>query len=107
MGAGAFGAHGLAKILSAEKIAIFETAVRYQMFHGLALLALAVLSTRLENWQVQTAGIFFFVGLLLFSGSLYVYVLTNHKQAAMVTPVGGVCFLLGWFFLAWAVLRPV
>lgn len=105
VGAGAFGAHGLSKILSPDKLVIFETAVRYQMFHGLALLGLGVVATRIEYWQLLAGGLCFVFGSLLFSGSLYAYVATDNKTLVFLTPIGGSILILGWIFFAWSVLR--
>src|SRR5689334_14756754 len=90
---GAFGAHGLKDILSEPMKAVFETAVRYQMIHGLALFVVAWLSSRSASPALTAAGISFLVGVILFSGSLYVLCLTNVKAWGAVTPIGGLAFL--------------
>lgn len=99
---GAFGAHGLQGRLSPADLEIFQTGVRYQFFHALALLALAARlgpggcrSPRLAAWA-------WVVGIVLFSGSLYLLVLTGHRWFGAVTPLGGVAFLVGWCALAWS-----
>jgi uncharacterized membrane protein YgdD (TMEM256/DUF423 family) len=97
---GAFGAHGLKNVLSDPMKAVFETAVRYQMIHGLALFVVAWLSTRSTAPSVNTAGWLFLVGILLFSGSLYILSLTGVKYWGAITPVGGLAFLIGWLCLA-------
>jgi uncharacterized membrane protein YgdD (TMEM256/DUF423 family) len=97
---GAFGAHGLKTILSDPMKAVFETGVRYQMIHGLALFVVAWLSSRGTSAVVTAAGVSFLVGILVFSGSLYVLSLTGIKAWGAVTPVGGLAFLVGWFCLA-------
>jgi len=96
---GAFGAHGLKNVLSDPMKAVFETAVRYQMIHGLALFVVAWLSSRANAPSVNVAGWFFVVGVLLFSGSLYILSLTGVKYWGAVTPVGGLAFLAGWICL--------
>jgi uncharacterized membrane protein YgdD (TMEM256/DUF423 family) len=94
---GAFGAHALKNRLSPEMLAVFETAVRYQMYHTFALLIVAAAIGRIGDaaWLVM-AGWFFFAGILLFSGSLYALALTNVGMLGALTPVGGLLFLIGW-----------
>jgi uncharacterized membrane protein YgdD (TMEM256/DUF423 family) len=103
--AGAFGAHGLRSRLSDELLAAFETGARYQMYHALALLAVAWAQTRWPGGAVSVAGWLFVAGTIVFSGSLYLLALTGHRWLGAVTPVGGVAFLLGWLALATGVLR--
>jgi uncharacterized membrane protein YgdD (TMEM256/DUF423 family) len=98
--AGAFGAHALRARLSPEYLAVFETAARYQMYHALALLAVAWASTRWPGALSQWAGWLFVVGTVLFSGSLYALALTGARWLGAITPLGGVAFLLGWLCLA-------
>ena len=99
---GAFGAHGLRGRLSPADLATFETAVRYQMYHALGLILVAVRSAAFSNLLVRVAGWAFTIGILVFSGSLYVLVLTGERWLGAVTPVGGVAFLVGWGALAWS-----
>ena|SRR3712207_5093836 len=103
--AGAFGAHALKTRLSAEMLAIFETGVRYQMYHAFALLAAAWASARFPNSMVTTGGWLFVVGTILFSGSLYLLSLTETRWLGAITPFGGLAFLGGWLCLAWAALK--
>jgi uncharacterized membrane protein YgdD (TMEM256/DUF423 family) len=98
--AGAFGAHALRARLSSEYLAVFETAARYQMYHGLALLAVAWASVRWPGALPQWAGWFFVLGTVLFSGSLYALALTGVRWLGAVTPLGGIAFLAGWLCLA-------
>jgi uncharacterized membrane protein YgdD (TMEM256/DUF423 family) len=123
--AGAFGAHALRSRLSAERLAWFETAVRYQLWHALAVLAAVfvgsvdivqtttqgselegsrpyALFTGTMGWPASAAGWLFVAGTVLFSGSLYALALTGRRRWAAVAPVGGACFLLGWAALALA-----
>jgi uncharacterized membrane protein YgdD (TMEM256/DUF423 family) len=100
--AGAFGAHALRARLSAELLAVFETAARYQMVHALALLAVALVAARAPSAAASAAGWLFAVGIVLFSGSLYALALTGIRVLGAVTPLGGVCFLAGWVALALA-----
>ena len=104
---GAFGAHGLRTRLSAEMLAVFETAVRYQMYHAFALLIVAAAIGRIGDARLlSVAGWVFFAGVLLFSGSLYALALTGVGMLGAVTPIGGVLFLIGWACLiAFAGLR--
>ncbi len=105
VGLGAFAAHGLKARLPAESISVFETAARYQMYHALALLFLGLLSIKIESWLVISSGFFFSLGIVLFSGSLYALVLTNYKALGMVTPIGGIFLMLGWFSLFLAAIK--
>ena len=100
VGLGAFGAHGLKGRLSQEMLAVFETGVRYQMYHALALLVLGAMMTRLEGRAVVVAGWSFTAGILIFSGSLYALALSGVTMLGAITPIGGVAFLAGWLALA-------
>lgn len=102
---GAFGAHALQARLSPRDLATFEIGVRYQMYHALALLAVAWAITQWETGALVAAGWAFVVGILVFSGSLYTLVLTGQRWLGAVTPVGGVAFIVGWALLAWTALR--
>lgn len=97
---GAFGAHGLRGRLSAADLDTFEVAVRYQMYHALALIAVALVSARWPGSLAVWAGWSFLAGSLVFSGSLYLLVLTGTRALGAVTPIGGVGLLLGWTLLA-------
>ena len=99
---GAFGAHALRSRLSAEMLAVFETGVRYQMYHALALLLVDALMPRMGGWLVVAAGWLFTAGILLFSGSLYALALSGVTWLGAVTPLGGLAFLAGWACLALA-----
>ena len=92
---GAFGAHGLREKLSAEMLEVYKTGVLYQFVHTIVLLILALT----DFIKTKTASIFFLIGIILFSFSLYIYSTSGIKFFAMITPVGGVCFLLGWLWL--------
>jgi len=103
---GAFGAHGLRNVLGAQDQVTFETAVRYQMYHGLALMAVAWAIARWPgSGTAPAAGWAFLVGIVVFSGSLYVLVLAGQRWLGAVTPLGGVAFLIGWLLLAWTAFR--
>ncbi|WP_092016045.1 DUF423 domain-containing protein [Marinobacter daqiaonensis] len=106
--AGAFGAHGLQGAVSARGLEVFQTAVTYQMYHGIALVLVSLLAAAgLANRLLAVAGAFFLAGVLLFSGSLYLLVLTDIRWVGPITPLGGVCFMVGWAaLLLAAVSRP-
>ena len=103
--AGAFGAHGLRQRLSADMLAVFEIAVRYQMYHALALLAVSLAQTRWPRPALQLSGYAFVAGTILFSGSLYLLSLTGARWLGAITPLGGLAFLVGWLAFAWAVWK--
>ncbi|MBR3118202.1 DUF423 domain-containing protein [Oceanobacillus profundus] len=103
---GAFGAHGLEGKLSEKAIATWEKAVDYQMFHTMALFVTGLLLAKFPNVSsLAAAGWLFLIGIILFSGSLYIYSLTSVKTFAMITPIGGVAFLIGWVLIGIAVMR--
>ncbi|HEY4263177.1 MAG TPA: DUF423 domain-containing protein [Schlesneria sp.] len=115
---GAFAAHGLDKVfvekysgqtrvvagetvpLSKKFLNDFKTGAEYQMYHSLALLAVGLIAQRRRSWRLSAAGVSFTFGIVLFSGSLYVLTLTGVTKWGMVTPLGGVAFLVGWLLLA-------
>jgi uncharacterized membrane protein YgdD (TMEM256/DUF423 family) len=103
--AGAFGAHALRTRVAPEMLAVFETGVRYHLVHVLALLAAGWAAARWPSPAVPAAGWLFVAGILLFSGSLYALALTGVRAFGLVTPLGGVAFILGWIALAWAAWR--
>ncbi len=102
---GAFGAHGLKGRLTTEMLNAFEVGVRYQMYHALALLAVAWALSRWPRAEVTAAGWLFVAGTIIFSGSLYLLSLTGVRWIGAITPIGGVAFLLGWLSLVWGVWR--
>lgn len=105
---GAFGAHGLKKYVPAETINTFETGVKYQFYHALALLAAGILADKFPFRWVRYAGICFIGGIILFSGSLYVLTFLKAtetvglKGIGFITPFGGLLFILGWLFLLYS-----
>ena len=101
--AGAFGAHALKQRLSAELLQVFETGVRYQMYHAFGLLVVALAMNRWPSNTIQIAGWLFLAGIVLFSGSLYALCLSGIRALGAITPIGGLCFLAGWVFLAFAI----
>ncbi|GGW76040.1 DUF423 domain-containing protein [Alteromonas halophila] len=102
---GAFAAHGLRDVLSTSMQSTFETGVRYQMYHALALLALPGLSAHADSRYLVRGGRLFVAGTLLFSGSLYLLATLNLTVLGPVTPAGGLCFIVGWLFVLVAVWR--
>ena len=102
---GAFGAHALEDVLDDYAKGIWQTAVDYQMYHSLAVILVGVLQRVAGFTRITVAGWAFLVGIVLFSGSLYVLALTGVKTLGAITPFGGVAFLVGWGWLVYACLR--
>jgi uncharacterized membrane protein YgdD (TMEM256/DUF423 family) len=108
---GAFGAHGLKEIVPPETVTTFQTGVQYQMYHALALLVVGILFEKFSDKWMKWAGACFITGIILFSGSLYL--LTAFKAAdqvglkgiGIITPFGGVFFILGWLFLLMGIIK--
>ncbi|WP_346858629.1 DUF423 domain-containing protein [uncultured Draconibacterium sp.] len=96
---GAFGAHGLKAHLSAELMQTYKTAVEYHFYHALGLLLLGVLSLTMPSNLINWAALFLFVGIVLFSGSLYVLAISGIKWLGAITPLGGLSFIAGWILL--------
>jgi len=99
---GAFGAHGLRDRLTPDMLAIFEVGVRYQMYHALALVGVALVMERWPSATLSAAGWSFVIGTAIFSGSLYLLTLSGQRWLGAITPLGGLAFLAGWALLAWA-----
>ncbi len=97
---GAFGAHALKTVLSPDMLEVYKTAVSYQMWHALGLIAIAFIPQASESALVHWAGWLMFAGILLFSGSLYLLTIFNLKWLGMITPIGGVAFLSAWLLIA-------
>jgi len=102
---GAFGAHALRAKLSPEMLAVFETGVRYQMYHVFAVFAAAWGHARWQTRPFAAAGWSFLAGIVVFSGSLYVLALTGDRWLGAITPFGGLAFLAGWLCLAWGAYK--
>jgi uncharacterized membrane protein YgdD (TMEM256/DUF423 family) len=104
---GAFAAHGLRNRLVPDMLSVFEIGVRYQMYHALALLGVALAHARWPTTTIAVAAWLFVAGTLVFSGSLYVMAVTGQRWLGAVTPFGGAAFIAGWIALAWGVwTRP-
>jgi uncharacterized membrane protein YgdD (TMEM256/DUF423 family) len=97
--AGAFAAHGLRDILSTEYLNTFKTAADYQLMHGIGLILIGLINKHNTNRCNIAAEIFMLAGIILFSGSLYLLTLTNTRWLGIITPFGGVCFLIAWLTL--------
>jgi uncharacterized membrane protein YgdD (TMEM256/DUF423 family) len=102
---GAFGAHGLKARVEPELLAVFETGVRYHMYHALALLAVGLAAAKRTGRWLSAAGWLFVAGIGVFSGSLYLMTLTGGRWLGAITPIGGVAFILGWATLAIGVCK--
>ena len=104
---GAFAAHGLKNVLDPYSLGIFETAARYQMYHAIALLIVSLVSGRpdLSRRWLKLSAFSFGVGIILFSGSLYLLALTGNKFLGAITPLGGIAFIFGWLALVIASVR--
>jgi uncharacterized membrane protein YgdD (TMEM256/DUF423 family) len=100
---GAFAAHSLRTSISPEMLGVFETGVRYQMYHSLALVAVAILAGKEKSFRF--AGIFYIFGIVLFSFSLYALAVTGADSLGIITPFGGLCFLAGHIFLVLGFLK--
>lgn len=108
---GAFAAHGLKPMMELSQQQTFETGVRYQMYHSFALIMVGLLSAHFSNNHINLATLFFTLGILCFSGSLYALSLMQMngivglKGVGIITPIGGVFFILGWVYSLLAVLK--
>jgi uncharacterized membrane protein YgdD (TMEM256/DUF423 family) len=101
VGMGAFGAHGLKNILSPELLAVYQTGVNYQMWHALGLIGIALMRQQFsESKLLIWSGWLMLFGILLFSGSLYLLAILNLKWLGMLTPIGGVSFIVAWVLIA-------
>ncbi len=108
---GAFGAHGLKQVVPPESVATYQTGVQYQMYHAFALLVVGILAERLSASLINWAGAFFILGIVLFSGSLYLLVSLKAMNKVgvsgigLITPIGGLMFIIGWILLLIAIIR--
>lgn len=102
---GAFGAHGLKNMVTPERLVTFETGVRYHFYHGFALVLLGLIQLHFPLGKASLPGAAFLTGILLFSFNCYLYVLTEMKVFAMIVPVGGLCFVLGWLAFFWMIKK--
>ena len=110
---GAFAAHGLKPLLSLKEINNFETGVKYQFYHAFALIMLGLLGSHfpnVEKWAFKVAGFLFFIGIILFSGSLYLLSTQSLFNISIpllgpITPLGGSLLIFGWVFTAWGLIK--
>jgi uncharacterized membrane protein YgdD (TMEM256/DUF423 family) len=103
VGLGAFGAHGLKTTLSADMMAVYQTAVQYHFYHCFALLIVGLLMySGIEHMSLRVSAVLFFVGVLVFSGSLYAMAFTGARWLGAITPIGGLMFLVAWACLAYS-----
>lgn len=102
---GAFGAHGLEGKISDSALKTWEKAVTYQMFHTIVLLITGFALLKYEMSSLVWAGILFIIGIVLFSGSLYLYSTTGIRFLAMITPFGGITFLVAWVLFGYAMVK--
>ena len=102
---GAFGAHALKARLAPEMLTVWKTAVEYQFYHALALVLVGLIATQRPSIAITNAAICFALGVLVFSGSLYVLALSGVRWLGAITPIGGLLFLIGWVLLFWAALK--
>lgn len=100
---GAFGAHALSEIIN-DKIAVFKTGVQYHMFHAIALILAGIIS-KILTINTSTAAYFFIIGIILFSGSLYLISIFKFSNIGIITPIGGVCFIIGWSILFYNIIN--
>lgn len=102
---GAFGAHGLEGKISENALKTWEKAVNYQMFHTGSILITGILLLKFQSSTLLWSGWMFVVGIILFSGSLYIYSTTGIRSLAMITPFGGITFLIGWILFGYAMMK--
>ena len=101
---GAFGAHALKEQLSAYGQSVYDKAIFYQMFHSLAILFVSILQYSISDLDLSICIWLFFLGIILFSGSLYILALTNIKWLGAITPIGGMVFIVSWLIIFYKVL---
>ena len=104
---GAFGAHGLESALNAKSMATYKTGVQYHFFHGIALILLGIIQQVIPTLNFEKVALSFTMGVMLFSFNCYLYSITNIKAFAMIVPIGGVFFLLGWALLTMKLYRSM
>ena len=102
---GALGAHGLKAKVSHEDLEIFNTGVRYHLFHALAILLMGVIGFHLPNEIVSASAYLMTAGIVIFSGSLYLLVITNIRWLGAITPIGGLCLVIAWFLFAYKIYQ--
>ena len=102
---GAFGAHGLKSKVSSEDLVIFETGVRYQMYHSQGLILIGILGIHYPSNIIQLPAILFLIGIVIFSGTLYLIPLTGLRWFGAITPIGGTALIAGWVVLVYYIIK--
>ena len=102
---GAFGAHALKSRISPDDLAIFETGIRYHIYHSIGLILIGILGFYFPHNLIDIPAKLFLLGISIFSGSLYLLVLTNTRWLGAITPIGGICYMIGWLLLAFNIYR--
>ncbi len=102
---GAFGAHGLKSKVSSEDLVIFETGVRYQMYHSLGLILIGILGFHFSSNIIQLPAALFIIGIIIFSGTLYLIPLTGLRWLGAITPIGGTALIAGWIALVYNIIK--
>ena len=102
---GAFGAHGLKSKVSSEDLVIFETGVRYQMYHSLGLILIGILGFHFPSNIIQLPAALFIIGIIIFSGTLYLIPLTGLRWLGAITPIGGTALIVGWIALVYNIIK--
>tara|TARA_B110000438_G_scaffold37734_1_gene37484 strand:- start:39 stop:407 length:369 start_codon:yes stop_codon:yes gene_type:complete len=102
---GAFGAHALKSRISPQDLAIFETGIRYHIYHSIGLILIGILGFYFPHNLIDIPAKLFLLGISIFSGSLYLLVLTNTRWLGAITPIGGICYMIGWLLLAFNIYR--
>lgn len=105
IGLGAFGAHGLKNRITIDYLTVFETGVKYQIYHALGLMLIGILAFHFPSEPLHIPCVFLVTGICLFSGSLYVLSITGIKWIGAVTPFGGLSFIIGWILTAYYIWR--
>jgi uncharacterized membrane protein YgdD (TMEM256/DUF423 family) len=104
---GAFGAHGLKEIVTGKYLETFKTGVQYQYYHGFGLLLLGIIQMQFKNLDLKKPALCFMLGIFLFSFNCYLYAITSNKVFAMIVPIGGIFFMIGWSFLTVSFYRKI
>ena len=102
---GAFGAHGLKSLLTEELMQTFKTGVEYHFYHALGLLLVGILSLNMPSTMINWSAFFLSIGIIIFSGSLYILAITGIRWIGAITPIGGLSFIAGWICLFVAVWK--
>ena len=105
---GAMGAHSLKNVLTEKKLSAFQTATEYMGYHGIALILVGIICFQLSESgakALKKVGILFTAGTVMFSGSIYILIFDGPRAFGPITPIGGLCFMTGWFIFAWVIYK--